>query len=54
VVFLLPPVARDRHSEPSLATGALIGSILARMTDAPAPAIESVYAVVKPLNKAML
>jgi ketopantoate reductase len=47
---------QDVEAGRSLETEALIGSILetARMTDTPAPAIESVYALVKLLNKVML
>jgi 2-dehydropantoate 2-reductase len=47
---------QDVEAGRSLETEALIGSILemARMTDTPAPAIESVYALVKLLNKVMV
>ncbi|MGQ0676629.1 MAG: 2-dehydropantoate 2-reductase, partial [Rhodospirillales bacterium] len=47
---------QDVEAGRSLETEALIGSILemARLTDTPAPAIESVYALVKLLNKVML
>jgi ketopantoate reductase len=47
---------QDVEAGRSLETEALIGSILemARVTDTPAPAIESVYALVKLLNKVML
>jgi ketopantoate reductase/2-keto-4-pentenoate hydratase/2-oxohepta-3-ene-1,7-dioic acid hydratase in catechol pathway len=47
---------QDVEAGRSLETEALIGSILemARMTETPAPAIESVYALVKLLNKVML
>ncbi len=47
---------QDVEAGRSLETEALIGSILemAKMTDTPAPAIESVYALVKLLNKVML
>jgi ketopantoate reductase/2-keto-4-pentenoate hydratase/2-oxohepta-3-ene-1,7-dioic acid hydratase in catechol pathway len=46
---------QDVEAGRSLETEALIGSILemARLTDTPAPAIESVYALVKLLNKVM-
>ncbi|MBX6320893.1 MAG: 2-dehydropantoate 2-reductase [Rhodospirillaceae bacterium] len=47
---------QDVEAGRSLETEALIGSILemARLTETPAPAIESVYALVKLLNKVML
>jgi len=47
---------QDVEAGRSLETEALIGSILemARITETPAPAIESVYALVKLLNKVML
>jgi len=47
---------QDVEAGRSLETDALIGSILemARITETPAPAIESVYALVKLLNKVML
>ena len=47
---------QDVEAGRSLETEALIGSILemARLTNTPAPAIESVYALVKLLNKVML
>ncbi len=47
---------QDVEAGRSLETEALIGSILemARLTGTPAPAIESVYALVKLLNKVML
>jgi 2-dehydropantoate 2-reductase len=47
---------QDVEAGRSLETEALIGSILemAKLTDTPAPAIESVYALVKLLNKVML
>ena len=47
---------QDVEAGRSLETEALVGSILemARLTDTPAPAIESVYALVKLLNKVML
>jgi 2-dehydropantoate 2-reductase len=47
---------QDVEAGRSLETEALIGSILemSRLTDTPAPAIESVYALVKLLNKVML
>lgn len=47
---------QDVEAGRSLETEALIGSILemARLTHTPAPAIESVYALVKLLNKVML
>jgi ketopantoate reductase/2-keto-4-pentenoate hydratase/2-oxohepta-3-ene-1,7-dioic acid hydratase in catechol pathway len=47
---------QDVEAGRSLETEALIGSILemARLTSTPAPAIESVYALVKLLNKVML
>jgi 2-dehydropantoate 2-reductase len=47
---------QDVEAGRSLETEALIGSILemARLTDTPAPAIESVYALVKLLNRVML
>ena len=47
---------QDVEAGRSLETEALIGSILemARITNTPAPAIESVYALVKLLNKVML
>ena len=47
---------QDVEAGRSLETEALIGSILemARLTETPAPAIESVYAMVKLLNKVML
>jgi ketopantoate reductase len=47
---------QDVEAGRSLETEALIGSILemARLTDTPAPAIDSVYALVKLLNKVML
>lgn len=47
---------QDVEAGRSLETEALIGSILemARLTDTPAPAIETVYALVKLLNKVML
>jgi len=46
---------QDVEAGRSLETEALIGSILemARLTETPAPAIESVYALVKLLNKVM-
>jgi ketopantoate reductase len=46
---------QDVEAGRSLETEALIGSILemAKLTDTPAPAIESVYALVKLLNKVM-
>jgi len=47
---------QDVEAGRSLETEALIGSILemAKLTDTPAPAIETVYALVKLLNKVML
>jgi len=47
---------QDVEAGRSLETEALIGSVLemAKVTDTPAPAIESVYALVKLLNKVML
>ncbi len=47
---------QDVEAGRSLETEALIGSILemAKLTETPAPAIESVYALVKLLNKVML
>ena len=47
---------QDVEAGRSLETEALIGSILemAKITNTPAPAIESVYALVKLLNKVML
>jgi ketopantoate reductase/2-keto-4-pentenoate hydratase/2-oxohepta-3-ene-1,7-dioic acid hydratase in catechol pathway len=47
---------QDVEAGRSLETEALIGSVLemARLTDTPVPAIESVYALVKLLNKVML
>ena len=47
---------QDVEAGRSLETEALIGSILemAKLTNTPAPAIESVYALVKLLNKVML
>jgi 2-dehydropantoate 2-reductase len=47
---------QDVEAGRSLETEALIGSILemARLTETPAPAIESVYALVKLLNKVMV
>jgi 2-dehydropantoate 2-reductase len=47
---------QDVEAGRSLETEALIGSILemSRLTETPAPAIESVYALVKLLNKVML
>jgi ketopantoate reductase len=47
---------QDVEAGRALETEALIGSILemAKVTDTPAPAIESVYALVKLLNKVML
>src|SRR6266851_4859658 len=47
---------QDVEAGRSLETEALIGSILemARLTETPAPAVESVYALVKLLNKVML
>ncbi|HJS31286.1 MAG TPA: 2-dehydropantoate 2-reductase, partial [Alphaproteobacteria bacterium] len=47
---------QDVEAGRSLETEALIGSIIemAKLTDTPAPAIESVYALVKLLNKVML
>ena len=47
---------QDVEAGRALETEALIGSILemARLTETPAPAIESVYALVKLLNKVML
>jgi ketopantoate reductase/2-keto-4-pentenoate hydratase/2-oxohepta-3-ene-1,7-dioic acid hydratase in catechol pathway len=47
---------QDVEAGRSLETEALIGSILemARLTETPAPAIESVYALVKLLNKVMI
>jgi 2-dehydropantoate 2-reductase len=47
---------QDVEAGRSLETEALIGSVLemAKVTDTPAPAIESVYALVKMLNKVML
>ena len=47
---------QDVEAGRSLETEALIGSILemAQLTNTPAPAIESVYALVKLLNKVML
>ena len=47
---------QDVEAGRSLETEALIGSILemARLTDTPAPAIESVYALIKLLNRVML
>ncbi len=47
---------QDVEAGRSLETEALIGSVLemAKFTDTPAPAIESVYALVKLLNKVML
>jgi len=47
---------QDVEAGRSLETEALIGSVLemAKLTETPAPAIESVYALVKLLNKVML
>jgi ketopantoate reductase/2-keto-4-pentenoate hydratase/2-oxohepta-3-ene-1,7-dioic acid hydratase in catechol pathway len=47
---------QDVEAGRSLETEALVGSVLemARITDTPAPAVESVYALVKLLNKVML
>jgi ketopantoate reductase len=47
---------QDVEAGRSLETEALIGSILemARLTETPAPAIESVYALFKLLNRVML
>ncbi|MDE1967730.1 MAG: oxidoreductase, partial [Alphaproteobacteria bacterium] len=47
---------QDVEAGRALETEALVGSILemARVTETPAPAIESVYALVKLLNKVML